>query len=99
MLTIDHIVKEFQTREWEIEEVSEDSFQRITFDAPTYEICLDGRNVFYMELTNVSAKEEILDGNLFKFEKDGSIVHIWTIEDATSTRDVVEMAVLFDKEN
>lgn len=97
MATVENILKTGKAKGWEIEEVSEDSFQRITFDALTYEVCLDGSNVFYMEFTKLCPAEEILDGNLFKFEKDGTVVHVWSL-DNLDTEEIMEMIVTFDKE-
>lgn len=95
MTTIAQLLAAFEDRNWEIKKVEQDYFEYKHFDEPTYEICLDGRNVFYLELTEFNSDGTFSDGSVFKFGKEGEICESWSLSGMENLTDVLNLIFAF----
>lgn len=96
MATIAQLITAFENRNWEIDKVSTDFFERVNFEFLTYELCLDGKNVFYLELTEVDENGRIVDGNIFKYGKDGDVCETWSIAGYQTLNDILNLIFAFN---
>ena len=96
MATMAQMTTAFKENAWEIEKVSKDFFERTTYVLPTYELCLDGRNVFYLEISETDSQGNIADGNIFKYGKDGDICESWSISGFHELDDLINFTYAFN---
>lgn len=96
MTTVAQLFAAFEDRNWEIKKVKQDYFEYKYFDELTYEVCLDGRNVFYMELTEFNSDGTFSDGSIFKFGKEGEICESWSLSGVETITDVLDLIFAFN---